>query len=490
MIKKVITVGLICLIVLSIAVPAFAGVASNSGVPYRGFTYGHWSNYIPAPAAYAPVKSVSATHISTGLGVFSTPQDMASDVEDNLYILDSGNNRIIKLNKDLELIKVIDSFMYNGVKETFASPNGIFITEEMDIYIADTENRRVVALDSEGNFLRVNYGPQMDMIEDRFDFVPRKVVVDRAGREYVIVRNVFEGIMRFDTKGKFTGYFGTIFVNVSPVEWFWRLVSTDEQRSRQRLFIPTEFSSMDIDTYGFIYTTNVDLGNDNKVKRLNPGGEDVLVNRTEQFINGDQHYRAMGPLSGSSIFVNIKYRGHGMYTALDSTRGRMFTYDSEGYLLYTIGGTGTVLGMQFRPVAVEAIGDTLYVLDQLRGEITVFEPTEYGSLINEAIALQYEGDEGRAVDLWKRVLELDENYPLANVGVGKSLLAAGENREAMDYLRKGMDIEYYSIAFRRWRTEVLKENINFILTAGVVTVLIISGYMLFIKKKKEQDFEL
>jgi len=480
--KKIVSILLIILIMAAITGSALA-------VPYRGFTYDYWSSYVPAPAAYTPVKSVSATNIDPVLGTFNTPQDMAVDIEDNIYVLDSGNNRIVKLNKNLELIKIIDSFKFDGTTHTFANPNGIFVTDDMDIYIADTNNRRIVTLDSEGNFIKVNYGPRPDELENRYDFIPTKIVVDRAGREYIIVRNVFEGIMRFDAKGRFTGFYGTILVNVSAIDWFWRLMATDAQRERQRIFIPTEFSGMDIDNYGFIYTTNVDFGDENKVKRLNPGGDDVLVNRTQQLINGDQMYIPFGPLGGSAIFVDITYRGNGVYTALDSTRGRMFTYDSEGNLLYTIGGMGTVLGMQFRPSSVESIGDVLYVLDLLRGEITIYEPTEYGSLINEAVYLQYEGEDSAAVELWRQVLELHENYPLANIGVGKSLLAMGENRAAMEYLRRGMDVEYYSIAFRRWRTEVLKENINFILTALLVIAVIISGYMIFIKKKKGDAHE-
>jgi hypothetical protein len=82
------------------------------------------------------------------------------------------------------------------------------------------------------------------------------------------------------------------------------------------------------------------------------------------------------------------------------------------------------------------------------------------------------------------VLELDENNPLANVGVGKALLSAGNNEEAMVYLRRGMDIHYYSIAFRRWRTEVLKDNINLILTAVTLAAIAIAGYKLFVKKGK------
>ena len=50
-------------------------------------------------------------------------------------------------------------------------------------------------------------------------------------------------------------------------------------------------------------------------------------------------------------------------------------------------------------------------------------------------------------------------------------MTAGDNKSAMKYLKLGMNREYYSIAFKRYRNEILKENMNFLLT-GIVVICI------------------
>jgi hypothetical protein len=157
-----------------------------------------------------------------------------------------------------------------------------------------------------------------------------------------------------------------------------------------------------------------------------------------------------------------------MYSALDATRCRIFTYDSEGNLLYVFGGTGNIEGMTRRPVALDVTGDSILVLDQLRGDVVVYKPTEYGRLINSAVAARYDGREQEAVDGWREVLKLDAHYELAFAGVGKSLLSEGQNREAMDYLKKGNEARYYSIALRRHRSEVMKGYSSYIFSAVVL----------------------
>ena len=473
--KKLILFSLIFIFTFSSPVIVMADV------PYRGFTYDFWGNAIPAPAAYVPAQSVNANQICATLGSFNMPQDLHVDVNGNIYVADTNNHRIVIFNRYLELLNIIDSFTMDGQEQTFSFPQGLFVTRNLDIYIADTENQRVVALDQNGDFLRINVGPEFGEIDDHFQFFPLKITVDNAGRQFVIVRGVFEGLMRFDPQGYFTGYFGTIEVSVSAVDWFWRLIATAEQRARQQLFIPTEFTGMDIDEYGFVFTTNLFTGEGDKVQRLNPSGMNVLANFTDQNIVGSVNYRAMGLFSGPSQFVGIVARGNGMYTALDRNRGRIYTYDREGNLLYVFGGAGNILGMQRTPTAVAMLDETVLVLDQLRGEITFYEPTELGSLINEAVALLYGGNITLAVEMWHRVLEIDANYNMALIGVGRSLLAARENRLAMDYLRRGMDVEYYSIAFRRHRTDILRDNFHFIFF-GVVALALIKPTIWVVKK--------
>jgi hypothetical protein len=128
-------------------------------------------------------------------------------------------------------------------------------------------------------------------------------------------------------------------------------------------------------------------------------------------------------------------------------------------------------------------------LDAFRAEIIVFEPTEYGNLINEAVWLRYDGDDARAVDIWRQVLTFDENFELANSSIGKSYLSAGDNRSAMHYLRIGMNREYYSIAFKRYRNEVLQDSLGTILTVGIslIAVWVILKRTLLKRRKAEDE---
>ena len=438
--------------------------------PFQGFNYNHWGDLVPSPAAYVPIRSFGSTDIDPGLGRLNEPTALHVDADENIYIVDSGNHRIIVFDAALNLIRVIDSFHRNGAVDTFNRPHGVFI--------ADTLNERVVVLDQNNYFLREITAPQAEGLADDFVFLPLDVLVDRGGRVFVTVRHVFEGIMNFNAQGEFLGYFGTIPVVFNPIDMLWRNFMTAEQLARQIRFVPTEFLAMDIDQYGFIFTTNrTQWGVGNQVMRLNPRGENVIVNFNDNIlINGSQRFRPSGSLSGPSRFVDIVARSHGMYTALDSTRGRIYTYDSEGNLLYVFAGTGNIQGMSRNPVSIEMIGDDIFVLDAARGQIVHFEPTEYGRLINTAIALRYDGREREAVEIWRQLVVLDENYALAWGGIGRSMLAAGYNAEAMYYLRRGMDIRYFSVAFRRNRVDVMRDILPNALTGGSVLA---AAYIVF-----------
>lgn len=49
----------------------------------------------------------------------------------------------------------------------------------------------------------------------------------------------------------------------------------------------------------------------------------------------------------------------GMYSVLDSKRGRVFTYDSQGNLLYIFGGRGDQKGQFNQPCALIYNGDEI-----------------------------------------------------------------------------------------------------------------------------------
>ncbi len=126
------------------------------------------------------------------------------------------------------------------------------------------------------------------------------------------------------------------------------------------------------------------------------------------------------------------------------------------------------------------------MLDGTLCEIQTFEVTEYGRLINEATALRYDGDEVSAVGIWERVLELDENNELAHVGIGKAYLTAGDYKQAMKHLRIGMAREYYSVAYRRYRNEMLRKGASAFLSCIVILAIALLATRRFRKKERRR----
>ena len=465
----------------------FGNVAAlaNDHVPYDTYNYDYRDYIVRTPAAYVPDCSVSG--VSFGIGAFSNPQDLCIAPNGLVYIADTNNNRIVVLSEDMtKLVKVIDGFDNQGTKDSFNRPFGVAISEKAELYIADSENKRIVVLDAEDKLIKIVSNPTSDVLEEGYVFTPLKVTVDYADRIYCIAKGMTEGIMVFDSNGQFTSFFGTIKVEITLWEKIWRKLSTKEERSRQSLFIPTEFTGIDIDEMGFIFASNVDNQGVQAVRRLNPRGEDVIKKGVKKNVGGDLAIGGMSIYSGPSKIVDVVYRNNGIYSLLDSRRGRIFTYDSEGNLLYIFGGLGSQAGTFIAPVAIESLQNKILVLDSTRAEILVFETTKYGQLINDAVALRFDGDESLAVEKWEKVLKLDENFEIANVGIGKAYLSKGENKEAMKYLKLGMSREYYSIAYKRYRNEILKENLSYVLTGIVV---IVAGVLIIKARKRKNEHD-
>jgi len=462
--KRWISFVLLAILILAEPIKVYA-----QALPYDTYNYDSKKNIVFTPAAYVPEQVFFGSSLECG--EFSGTKDMFITKDDTIYVADTGNNRIVVMNIELELLRVIDSFINQGETDTFKNPSGLHCDKDGTLYIADTDNKRIVILDADGNLVDIIQEPKSDVLEENFKFVPLKVSVDYAGRVYVIVSNVYQGIMAFNQNHDFMGYFGTINVRITLSQRFWRLFSTKEQRARQQQFIPTEFTNIDIDEDGFVYATNLDSTGAQAVRKLNPKGIDVIsaTYNSKHSLAGDMGFKSTkDSYQGASRIIDVKVREDGIFSLLDSNRGRIFTYDNEGNLLYIFGGMGTQEGTFYSPVAIEACGEKIYVLDSYRKSITIFEPTQYGGYINEAVGLRYDGDETKAVDVWKKVLALDSNNEMAYSGIGKAYLSSGDNEKAMYYLKMGVNQDFYSIAYKRYRNDILRENMG-----GVLTVLLI-----------------
>lgn len=141
---------MLVLLVVTLLVTA-TGVV-HAIVPYSSYVYDEWARYVPAPQAYVPSREVSG--LDLGVGNFKAPNDICVGPDGSIFILDTGNNRIIQLSSDWELVRVLQSFDREGVSDRFNSPQGLCVSPNGDLYVADTGNGRVLHFSASGAFVK------------------------------------------------------------------------------------------------------------------------------------------------------------------------------------------------------------------------------------------------------------------------------------------------------------------------------------------------
>ena len=258
-------------------------------------------------------------------------------------------------------------------------------------------------------------------------------------------------------------------------------------------FVPTEYDNVYMDYEGFIYacTTNVtkddlDSGAADPVRRLNMMGNDIMVRNGEFNIIGDLYWGAGGGYEGPSLFTDVTALENDVFVCLDKTRGRLFSYDDQGRMLYCFGGNGNMDGYFKQPSALEHMGHDLLVLDSLDNSLTMFTPTEYGNEIYNAIELFQDGEYEKSGESWQNVLNMNGNYDLAYIGIGRSLLRQEKYHEAMEYFKLKLDDDNYSKAFKQYRKEWVEEHILVI----IVLLLLIICVPLIIGRLREIKEEI
>jgi len=457
------------LFVLFSFLPGFELYTEPSNYTYN---YDFWFEQVASPDAYR----VGAFILGTTLGIdhFRDPQGLFIR-ENRIYICDSGNNRIINLeaqeNGEHTVIKIVTSVVINGAASNFNYPMDIFENRNGDLFIADTNNNRVLILDNNWNFKSAIYKPDDESFGEFTDFLPAKLIVDFANRLFVQARNINKGLMEFDSRGEFSGYMGANKVDVSPLDYIWKLLSTQAQRERMDLFIPTEYSNLAIDNDGFIYVTNAS-GQTDPVRRLNAMGQDILIRNGYEEPVGDLSFFDAGGISGRSRFIDVVSFNNDSYACFDRTRGRIFLYDFQGNLLYAFGGIGSREGRFIQAVALDRLGDSLYALDSRSAALTRFDLTAYGELINLALNEYRAGRYETSAAVWEEVLKMNGNYDLAYIGIGRAALRQGDYQKAMKYYKLKHYREGYGKAFQLYRKQWMEKNLwKILLILGILIIL-------------------
>ncbi|MCQ2495938.1 MAG: hypothetical protein MJ131_05035 [Lachnospiraceae bacterium] len=489
--KKKITRIITSLILLVMLIPSTAALA-DAGYTYN---YDFWEEVQQSPDAY----SVKATLTNIELGIEKKMSNASSlFVRDNMiYVCDSGNNRIIQLKfeNDVYTVERIIEEISGSEVTTFNNPTDIFVAKDGHIFIADQNNSRILKLDNELNTVLEFVKPVDDNFEAGVTFLPQKIVVDDAGRVYAIVSHVNKGIVKYEPDGEFVGFIGATPVKYSWYEYIWKeYLMTKAQRAQTENFVPTEYDNISLDEKGFMYvvTTNFDeaeLMTDSAlpIRKLNSLGNDILIKNGNFPPVGDIDWDNAGGYTGSSKLIDITVMDNDTYFAVDKTRGRIFGYDDQGHLLYAFGGNGNKDGYFRNPTSIEHMGKDLLVLDSIDGQITVFTPTEFGSMIFNALDAYDSGDYDLSADIWQKVLMFNGNYDLAYIGIGRAKLRQGQYKEAMHYFETKYDDDNYAKAFQLYRKEWVEDHIGIIFVVFFLVLLIPLGIGRLKRVRKEVE---
>jgi hypothetical protein len=131
-----------------------------------------------------------------GINEFSHPQGIAANPDGDVYVTDTDNNRLIKLNYRKGKL-TWDSVLADSLK----APTGVAIDSKKRIYVCEPSNSRIIVLDSLGKIIFIM---QKDLVN------PTAIAVidqDDSWNCYqdnfmVVIDNSNQRISQFDLKGK------------------------------------------------------------------------------------------------------------------------------------------------------------------------------------------------------------------------------------------------------------------------------------------------
>ncbi len=519
--------AIICVIFAFIMVMALPVGAS---APYQTYTYSINGTALYSPDAYIPAKSIDSAYMGldddallnkyySGLGAedlakkktISSPSDIEVDDNMNVYIADTDNNRIVVLDRYYKVKFIIESFINSqGNPDKLAAPQGVFITSDKRvgletipgrIFVCDTNNNRIVTFDRDGNFLNVIRQPESELFDEGAVYKPVAVAVDQYDRLYVVSSTTYQGIIVMTDTGDFTGFIGAQKVTISAWDTIWRRFQTEEQRELSESYVSTEFNNVAL--FGdFIYVTTSSVdeskvesaingksksGDYAPVKMLNAAGKEIMRRNGFYPPSGEidiKKTKVSDTISGVSTIVDVATGPEKTWSIIDQKRSKVFTYDYDGNLLFAFGDSGRQIGNISNKGLAGVVyqGDNMLLLDRTAKSFTVYERTEYGDILINALRNQNERRYDKAIDDWMEILKRNSNFDTAYIGIGNALYRSNNLEEALEYYESAYDTENYSVAYKDLRKEWLSKFIILIPIVVVAICIVCSKFLKYAKK--------
>lgn len=438
------------LLLVCLALPAQAAEP-----PFYTMTEDHNGDFVYSQAGYLPDL---ALYEFDGKPL-KRPVDVFLDAEDNLFIADNGNKRVIMCTREGEYLRTYGQGLLKA-------PMGVCVRHGK-LYVADENLKQVVVFDlASGDVVFELDKPEDLLYGQENNFRPQAVLVDQAGSLYVICKGNPNGIAQFSADGAFLGYFGANVNRLSPMEMLQRMLFSEEEATRFAKNLSSSPVNMAMDKRGMIYTVT---GGYKGVKRLSMSGNDTMPGMSQGFVGA----------------TDVAVGEYGNIFVIDQN-GYIMEYTRDGRALFYFAGqdaTRTRSGLFVYTVAIDVDSKgCLYVADRDKGVVQRFAITEYAKQVHHALSLYQDGLYEQSREPWEDLLQQNSMFDYAQMGLGRAYFQLGRYSEALNASRLGGDKRGYSDAFWEVRNTFLQNNIMWIF-AGLIALWLLGKAWKLAKKR-------
>ncbi|MBM4427655.1 MAG: DUF1282 domain-containing protein, partial [Chloroflexi bacterium] len=325
------------------------------------------------------------------------------------------------------------------------APTGLFVDESGVLYIADSGQNTIIILDKDGNLIKEFGRPSEPLFGKDREFLPRKITVDARKNLYIVSEGSVNGLVMMNTDGNFIGYFGSNAAEMSLKMILQRMFLTQEQLDQ---FVKNEAASPSnvvIDSQSLVYTVTAGTDRDKSIRKFTVSGRNLF-----DWVFGSTTFRD-AQVSADGLLVTVDSEGLIFEYDLNGTLLFVFGAKDAGEQR---------LGTLANPAAIERAGEDLYILDKDKNAIVTYRSTAFARKVHEGVRLYMDGYYLEAKPYFEEVLTYNGLFTMAYQGIADAYYKQGDYPRALEAYHLAEDRNGYSETFWELRNTVLQKYLG------------------------------